>query len=119
PPGQILENTSPKSLDRWQKPGDKASFAKYTTLGGPSTTYFALSDAIYSDGSFIRLSNVSLAYDVYGKTLKSLGLKSAKFYLRAQNLFLITNYDGLDPLTPVFGAVPPYAVFIGGVQINF
>ncbi|MDN5215225.1 TonB-dependent receptor [Fulvivirgaceae bacterium BMA12] len=45
------------------------------------------------DGSFIRLSNLTLGY-----TLRDvIGLKTVKFYVGGQNLFLITDYSGYDP----------------------
>ena len=52
------------------------------------------SDYFMENGSFLRLQNVSLGYN-FGELIKkgtSLSLTAA-----AQNLFLITNYKGLDP----------------------
>lgn len=45
------------------------------------------------DGSFIRLQNVSLGYNL--TALKS--IRSARVFVSAQNLFLITDYKGFDP----------------------
>jgi TonB-linked SusC/RagA family outer membrane protein len=45
------------------------------------------------DGSFIRLQNVSLGYTL--PTPKF--LRSARLYVSAQNLFVITDYQGFDP----------------------
>jgi len=47
----------------------------------------------YEDGSFIRLQNVLLSYN-----LPSLSwLKNASVYVSGQNLLTITNYSGWDP----------------------
>lgn len=45
------------------------------------------------DGSFIRLQNVSLGYNLPVPKV----LKSARVYVSAQNLFRITDYKGFDP----------------------
>ncbi len=45
------------------------------------------------DGSFIRLQNVSLGYTL--PTTKF--IRSARIYVSAQNLFIITDYSGFDP----------------------
>ncbi|MEO5600116.1 MAG: TonB-dependent receptor [Cyclobacteriaceae bacterium] len=45
------------------------------------------------DGSFIRLQNVSIGYNL--PTPKF--IRSARIYVSAQNLFLITDYKGFDP----------------------
>ena len=46
------------------------------------------------DGSYLRLDNLTLGY-----TIKS--LNRARVYFNAQNLFVITNYKGLDPEVPI------------------
>jgi len=46
-------------------------------------------------GDFVRLQNASIGYNV---PLSGEGaLKSLRFSLTGQNLFLITDYSGLDP----------------------
>jgi TonB-dependent starch-binding outer membrane protein SusC len=45
------------------------------------------------DGSFIRLQNVSLGYRIPVSKI----IRSARLYVSAQNLFIITDYEGFDP----------------------
>ena len=45
------------------------------------------------DGSFIRLQNLTLGYNC--KNLN--GFSQLRFYFAATNLFVITEYDGVDP----------------------
>ena len=58
--------------------------------GGTSTRYI-------EDGSYIRLQNISLGYNLPQKLAKSLSVNSCNVYISAQNLFTITNYSGYDP----------------------
>jgi iron complex outermembrane receptor protein len=47
------------------------------------------------DGSFIRLDNLTLGYNV--RLGERIFLRNARIYFTAQNLFVITDYSGLDP----------------------
>ncbi|MBE7170858.1 MAG: TonB-dependent receptor [Williamsia sp.] len=46
------------------------------------------------DGSFLRLDNMTLGYDIHAKTPL---FQNARVFLTGQNLFVITKYSGLDP----------------------
>lgn len=80
--------------------------------------YANASDAFIKDASFIRLNNVSMSYNFQSKVLKSLKLSAAKFFVQAQNLFVISNYDGFDPETGAV-SVPPLLRVVGGFQLTF
>lgn len=54
-----------------------------------------VSSRFLEKGDFLRLSNASLGYTF--KIAKMKTLKSLQLSLSGQNLFLITNYSGLDP----------------------
>lgn len=54
-----------------------------------STSFFV------EDGSFFRLKNVQLGYNVPADVIPGIG--SLKLFVQATNLFTITNYTGLDP----------------------
>lgn len=49
------------------------------------------------DGSYLRLQNVALSYNLPSTILKGAGIKRAKVTLSTNNLFTITGYKGLDP----------------------
>lgn len=52
------------------------------------------SDVYLEDASFLRLDNITLGY-TFDKLLKN--KFNLRAYVTAQNLFVITNYSGLDP----------------------
>ncbi|MDD4515504.1 TonB-dependent receptor [Massilibacteroides sp.] len=56
------------------------------------------SDRYVEDGSFLRLKNISLAYNLpVAKWSVGNWLKGVKIYVSAQNILTITNYSGMDP----------------------
>lgn len=48
-------------------------------------------------GSFLRLNYVQLSYGFKKNVLKMLGLSGLRFYVSANNLFILTKYTGVDP----------------------
>jgi TonB-linked SusC/RagA family outer membrane protein len=56
----------------------------------PSTYYI-------EDGSYFRLKNVQLSYQLPSSILSKVGMSNATVYVQGQNLLTITKYTGLDP----------------------
>lgn len=78
---------------RWEKPGDAATH--------PSMQNNALSNQISSrfleDGSFIKIRNIMLSYNVPLKNFAKNKIKALTLSLSADNLKSFTNYWGQDP----------------------
>ena len=85
-----------------------------------------LSSRYIEDGSFLRLKTISLGYNFKKDFIK--GLKSARVFASAQNLYTWTNYSGPDPevstkgygLTPGFdfSAYPIAQTIVFGLNIT-
>ncbi len=52
-----------------------------------------------SDGSYVRVKNISLGYNLPPALCKRVGLKSARFYITGDNVFTFTDYMGVNPET--------------------
>jgi len=65
------------------------------TSGESGTAEAAVSERFLESGDFVRLQNVAIGYNV---PVSSGGVfNRLRVYANAQNLFLITDYSGLDP----------------------
>jgi TonB-linked SusC/RagA family outer membrane protein len=120
PPGQSFFNEPTWVLDRWQQPGDVASYPRATaTFGTAYNTFFNYgnSAASTSDASFLRLKTLSLGYQVPKAALQRLHLQNLRLYVQGQNLFTITDYRGLDPEVPGL-VLPPTRLLTGGLQFS-
>ncbi len=96
-----MTNKSTLVLDRWRKAGDVTNVPRATanTANVANTAfrnYYRTSSGVWGDASYIRLKNVSLKYDLSYIT-KRWKIPSSNIYIQGQNLFTITNYNGLDP----------------------
>ncbi len=49
------------------------------------------------DGSYLRLQNISLSYDLPKNLVYNLGLRQLRFYTAVDNLHIWTKYSGYDP----------------------
>lgn len=114
----IMYNHPTIVLDRWQRAEDEASFQRYTsragTPAGLAAIRVAASDGIYTDISYLRLRNVSVAYDL------PLGAGPARcqLYLRGQNLWTLSGFAGPDPETQNINRLPPLRTIVAGLQID-
>ncbi|QNF32823.1 TonB-dependent receptor [Adhaeribacter swui] len=55
------------------------------------------SDRWLENGSYVRMRNVELGYNVPPTFLSRAGIQNARVFISGQNLFTITKYSGLDP----------------------
>jgi hypothetical protein len=49
------------------------------------------------DGSFFRLRNITLAYNVPAEVTQKIGMAGARVFLSADNVFTLTKFSGMDP----------------------
>jgi TonB-linked SusC/RagA family outer membrane protein len=112
---------------RWMNPGDNATHPK-PVFGGnqlankPSSRYL-------EDGSFWRIRNITLNYDIPANVLSKIKMSQANIFISADNLFTFTKFSGLDPETSSIGInnvaglsdfkYPISKQFLVGLQISF
>lgn len=89
------------------------------------------SDRFVEDGSYARLKNLTLAYNLPTTWLKEIGINGAKVYFSAQNLLTLSKYSGADPeigqVTSSnylsrgvdLGVYPQAKTYVAGVKMNF
>lgn len=62
-----------------------------------STSNYRYSDRFVEDGSFIRLKNISVAYNLPSSFVSKIGVTGIKVYSNMQNIMTFTKYSGYDP----------------------
>jgi TonB-linked SusC/RagA family outer membrane protein len=88
-----VENQLQSVNNRWRSPGHVTSTPK-ATWGDPMGNS-RFSDRWIEDGSYMRLRNISIQYDVPVKA--GVFIKSFTVYGAATNVFTLTKYKGYDP----------------------
>jgi hypothetical protein len=94
----------------WQKPGDKAT----KPLPQNARNSFDPSTRFVEDGSFLKIRNITLSYDLPKSMLSKIKLSGITISLLADNVYTFTNFWGQDPevsIDPSYGNLPGYAEF--------
>ncbi len=67
-------------------------------------SYREMSSRFVEDGSYVRLKNVSLGYNLPAEITSKFNIKKARLSVSAQNLLTWTKYSGLDPEVNYYGS---------------
>lgn len=91
----LATNISPNAYNNAWRPEAQSNI--YPRLGYDVTAYQAIgiSDRIIEDGSFLRLNNVTISYDI--PVEKSLLMDRVNVYIAGKNLVTWTDYSGYNP----------------------
>ena len=77
-----------------------------TTMWSPLMSTAVFSDWAVEDGSFLRLSSVTLGYTLPDRWMQKLHIKKFRLYVTGANLFCWTGYSGYDPEVDTRRATP-------------
>jgi len=89
-----FDNQTRDQLNAWQKPGDITMVPEARQFLPNGTDN---SSRYISNGSYLRVKAISLAYNLPKTILGKMKIDRFRIYVKAQNLFTITKYEGWDP----------------------
>lgn len=121
-------NVSTDALNRWRKQGDVTDYPRPIRNDPLHNEYQRVSSRWIKDGSFLRLKNVSLAYNVPSSILDKIKVSGLRFYVTGQNLLTWTHYDAYDPEVSSYsglrlgvddGSYPQSRTYIFGLNVQF
>jgi TonB-linked SusC/RagA family outer membrane protein len=130
--GVRLFNASTAVLRAWTPTNTATDIPR--SFGGDPNANVRPSNRWIEDGSYLRLKNLMIGYNIPGATLQSLTkgvVSSFRVYASGQNLLTFTKYSGLDPevgnRTPGaqltngidYAVYPQPRSFQVGIQANF
>ena len=94
--GAIFEDY--RNVSFWEKPGDNAD---YPIMSSVYSYYYGQYDALIDSNiekvNFLRLKQLTLGYNLPAAWAKRIHLQGLRVFFTGENLFLWTNYSGLDP----------------------
>ena len=90
-------NTLLENMNAWTPENTNTLHPRYNTIDERLTSRHV------EDGSFLRINNISLRYNLLGSQLKKAFFNNIEFSVNLDNFFLFTNYSGNDPETSVMG----------------
>ncbi|MEG1616418.1 MAG: TonB-dependent receptor [Bacteroidales bacterium] len=110
-------------LDRWTPENPDSEFPRVTT-SSVSNSFTSQSSRHLYDGSFGRLKNLAVTYNVPQKVVKSMKMSNASVFFQGENLFTIYGVDGIDPESGGLNGTTSYRypavkTFSFGVNLTF
>ena len=92
-PGSAISERVKKS---WTPNNKGAKIPIFENVSNFSTN--TQSNSFYvEDGSYFRMQNITVTYNLPESVLNSLGMSKLKVFAGVNNVFTITGYEGLDP----------------------
>ena len=91
-------NAGTQVLNAWTPTNTNTNIPR--AISGDPNENARMSTRFLEDGSYIRMKNIILAYNIPTPTLQNITkgvVSSFRIYVSAQNLLTITNYSGYDP----------------------
>ncbi|MRX41728.1 SusC/RagA family TonB-linked outer membrane protein [Flavobacterium sp. LC2016-23] len=92
---RLYENQLAEAADFWTPDNPNAKYPRPD--GGDGHPNIAISDRYVEDGSFLRISQLTFAYNLPSDILSKTKLSKLRFYASVQNLYTFTKYTGYDP----------------------
>jgi len=95
-------NTSGITINNWYDDIDNVHVSNSGTtipraVGGDPNENTRISDRYIEDGSYLRVKNLALAYNLPKEISSKVKLENLKVYVNVQNFWTFTKYTGLDP----------------------
>ncbi|NDV82730.1 TonB-dependent receptor [Bacteroides sp. 51] len=112
-----LSRASTDLTDRWTPENTSAEFPR--VIAGVDYNRYGVGsmDFAIQKASFLRLSALTLSYNLPKKVLDSMKVNNLRVYATGSNLFCLTSYKGYDPETGDW--YPPTRMWTLGVNLAF
>jgi hypothetical protein len=119
------DNQTVDQMYFWRQPGDITNVPKPYEGGRipGHSGYQQFSTKQISDGSYIRLKQVTLNYNLPLPLLTKARIEQAKIFVQGINLWTYTKYNGLDPevnsIGSTYGTYPNSKQITAGINVTF
>lgn len=101
----VAQNQTTAVLNRWTSTNTNTNIPR-AVFNDPNKNT-RVSDRFVEDGSYLKIKNITLGYNLPSRFISMAKLQTARIYLSAQNVYTFTKYTGFDP-----------EVGVGGIDLN-
>lgn len=118
---------NPDEVNSWKGPESGNAEYPYIQMYSRNTMqYNGYYDRDIETVHMLRLKQLTLGYNLHERLARKIGLEGVRMFITGENLFLLTNYSGLDPeivdITSgidFLGSYPLPRQFAVGLTLNF
>jgi len=126
----LIDSTGPNDYRNVQIVGGDPLMPRIAASTASSSSNYRFSNRFLEDGSYVRIKNISVGYNLPKNLYSKYGISNIKVYSNMQNVLTFTKYKGYDPevgsinqdalLTGIDnGRYPSPRVTTLGLNVNF
>ncbi|MFH6960626.1 SusC/RagA family TonB-linked outer membrane protein [Flavobacterium aquidurense] len=93
----LIDPNGPNDYRNVQIVGGDPYMPRIGASSASSASNYRLSNRFVEDGSYLRVKNISIGYNLPKKLYSKYGISNIKVYSNAQNVLTFTKYKGYDP----------------------
>ena len=105
---QVEDRVNAYAMPYWNPENPTNKYTRLNTVNNPGFT-------IYESRGFVRLQDLSVAYNIPEEITKNLKIGRCKVYLSGRNLITLTKWSGWDPES---GNTPMPRTFTFGIDVT-
>ncbi|MBB4804690.1 TonB-linked SusC/RagA family outer membrane protein [Flavobacterium nitrogenifigens] len=94
---ELIDPNGPNDYRNVQIVGGDPYMPRIGASSASSASNYRLSNRFVEDGSFVRLKNISIGYNLPKDLYSKYGISNIKVYSNMQNVLTFTKYKGYDP----------------------
>ena len=94
---ELIDPTGPNDYRNVQIVGGDPYMPRIGASSASSTSNYRFSNRFIEDGSYVRVKNISIGYNLPKSLYSKYGISNIKVYSNAQNVLTFTKYKGYDP----------------------
>ncbi|MBF4464194.1 TonB-dependent receptor [Flavobacterium sp. LC2016-12] len=93
----LIDPAGPNDYRNVQIVGGDPYMPRIAASSAASASNYRFSDRFIEDGSYVRVKNISIGYNLPKSLYSKYGISNIKVYSNAQNVLTFTKYKGYDP----------------------
>nr|WP_199001010.1 TonB-dependent receptor [Flavobacterium sp. ASV13] len=94
---ELIDPNGPNDYRNVQIVGGDPYMPRIGASSASSASNYRLSNRFVEDGSYVRLKNISIGYNLPKNLYSKYGISNIKVYSNMQNVLTFTKYKGYDP----------------------
>ncbi|WP_264537910.1 SusC/RagA family TonB-linked outer membrane protein [Flavobacterium sp. N1736] len=93
----LIDPSGPNDYRNVQIVGGDPYMPRIAASSASSASNYRFSNRFVEDGSYVRVKNISIGYNLPKKLYSKYGISNIKIYSNTQNILTFTKYKGYDP----------------------
>lgn len=105
--------------EAWSEENPNGKYPRVENNWGQIENGHGVSNFWQRSGSYLRLKNVNIAYELPKSIISKVGIEKFTVFVNGTNLLVISGFDEYDPEQATLDSYPIFKTFSGGINFSF